>query len=84
MPTQTLVKTGEINVDGRAYAINYFEVTTPRGTRRYSSELVLGPAIASLSMAARWSSGVASSAADAGHGVQPDAGTESTLPEPPP
>jgi hypothetical protein len=43
MPTRTLVKTGEISVDGRAYPINYFEVTTPRGTRRYSSELVLGP-----------------------------------------
>ena len=43
MPTRTLIKTGEINVDGRAYPINYFEVTTPRGTRRYCSELVLGP-----------------------------------------
>jgi hypothetical protein len=43
MPIRTLVKTGEITVDGRAYAIHYFEATTPRGTRRYSSELMLGP-----------------------------------------
>ena len=40
---QTLVKTEEIEIEGRAYTIHYFEATTPRGTQRYSSELVLGP-----------------------------------------
>ena len=43
MSARRLVKTGEITVDGRAYALRYFEVTTPRGMRRYSCELRLGP-----------------------------------------
>lgn len=43
MPLRTLVKTGEIEVGGRTYTINYFETITPRGTQRYSSELALGP-----------------------------------------
>ena len=43
MDSRRLVKTNEIEVEGRTYVIQYFEVTTPRGTQRYSSELVLGP-----------------------------------------
>jgi hypothetical protein len=40
---QTLVKTEEIEIEGQAYTIRYFEATTLRGRQRYSSELVLGP-----------------------------------------
>ena len=40
---QQLVKTEEIQIDGQALTIRYFEAKTPRGTQRYSSELVLGP-----------------------------------------
>ncbi|MSO56666.1 MAG: hypothetical protein EXQ55_07060 [Acidobacteria bacterium] len=40
---QTLVKTEEIEIEGQAYTVRYFEATTARGTQRYSSELVLGP-----------------------------------------
>ena len=40
---QKLIKTDELEVQGRAYTINYFEATTDRGTQRFSSELVLGP-----------------------------------------
>jgi len=43
MLVQTLIKTEEIEIEGQAYTISYFEATTPRGTRRYSSELVIGP-----------------------------------------
>ncbi len=43
MIARKLVKTDEIEVEGRPYTIKYFEETTPRGTQRYSSELVLGP-----------------------------------------
>ena len=43
MGSRRLVKTDEIDVEGRTYVIQYFAVTTPRGTQRYSSELVLGP-----------------------------------------
>lgn len=39
-----LVKTEEIEVDGQVYAVRYFEAKTLRGARRYSSEIVLGPA----------------------------------------
>ena len=38
-----LVKTDEIEIEGQAYTINYFQATTVRGAQRYSSELVLGP-----------------------------------------
>ena len=38
-----LVKTDEIEVEGQAYTIKYFQATTLRGAQRYSSELVLGP-----------------------------------------
>ena len=39
-----LVKSEEIEVEGQRYLVRYFEAVTDRGTRRYSSELVLGPA----------------------------------------
>jgi hypothetical protein len=39
-----LVKTAEIEIEGRIYPVLYFESTTTRGSQRYSSELVLGPA----------------------------------------
>ena len=31
-------------IEGQAYSVQYFETETIRGTRRYSSELMLGPA----------------------------------------
>ena len=34
---------GRIEIDGRAYPVDYFEATTEHGTQRYSSEMVLGP-----------------------------------------
>ena len=40
---RTLVKTDVLAVDGRRYTVNYFEMITPRGAQRYSSELLLGP-----------------------------------------
>lgn len=43
MPSRTLVKTDRIEMEGRAYTVEYFEATTARGTRRYSFELVLDP-----------------------------------------
>jgi hypothetical protein len=39
-----LIRTDEIEIDGQTFPVNYFEATTLRGTQRYSSELVLGPA----------------------------------------
>ena len=39
-----LVKTDELRIDGQAYSVKYFENETIRGTLRYSSELLLGPA----------------------------------------
>jgi hypothetical protein len=43
MAFRKLVKTDEIEMEGQNYTVRYFEATTPRGTQRYSSELVLGP-----------------------------------------
>jgi hypothetical protein len=43
MQFHKLVKTDEIEVDGQAYTIKYFEAKTLRGAQRYSSELILGP-----------------------------------------
>ncbi len=43
MAAKRLIKTGGIEIEGQIYVVKYFETTTPRGTRRYSSELVLGP-----------------------------------------
>lgn len=39
-----LVKTGEIEVDGRQYALRYYERTTARGGHRYSCEVLLNAA----------------------------------------
>lgn len=43
MRSRKLVKSDWIQIDGRAYLVDYFEGTTERGTQRYSSEMVLGP-----------------------------------------
>jgi hypothetical protein len=36
-----LLQTGQIDVDGRVYAVHYFEQKTARGARRYSCEVVV-------------------------------------------
>jgi hypothetical protein len=36
-----LVKTGEIEIDGRSYVVRYFETRTGRGAKRYSCEVML-------------------------------------------
>jgi len=36
-----LVKTGEIEIDGRNYVLRYFEQRTVRGARRYSCEILI-------------------------------------------
>ena len=38
---RTLIETGQIEVEGRAYVAHYFELRTARGVRRYSCEVVL-------------------------------------------
>jgi hypothetical protein len=43
MLTGHLIKTEEIELGSDAYTVRYFEAETPRGTLRYSAELVLGP-----------------------------------------
>ena len=40
---RTLVKTEAIAVDDRTFPVRYFEQRTPRGLRRYSVEILLGP-----------------------------------------
>jgi hypothetical protein len=40
---RTLVKTEAVAVDDRSYQVRYFEQRTPRGLRRYSAEILLGP-----------------------------------------
>jgi hypothetical protein len=40
---KTLVKTEDLEMDGREYPVCYFEGTTARGAKRYSAELALGP-----------------------------------------
>lgn len=37
-----LVKTEQMEVDGRSYPLRYFERRTGRGARRYSCEVLLG------------------------------------------
>jgi hypothetical protein len=39
-----LVKTSEIDVDGRGYPLRYFEQVTMHGGRRYSCEVALSAA----------------------------------------
>jgi hypothetical protein len=36
-----LLQTGQVDVDGDAYAVHYFEHKTARGARRFSCEVVL-------------------------------------------
>jgi hypothetical protein len=40
---RTLVKTTTVDVDDRTLSVRFFEVRTPRGARRYSAEILLGP-----------------------------------------
>jgi len=40
---RTFVKTETVDVDNQTYAVRYFEVRTPRGLRRFSAEIMLGP-----------------------------------------
>ena len=44
MTSHRLEKTDELHIGGQAYSVKYFENQTERGTLRYSSELLLGPA----------------------------------------
>jgi hypothetical protein len=37
-----LLQTGQVDVDGRAYTVHYFESKTARGQRRFSGEVILG------------------------------------------
>lgn len=39
-----LLHTGQVDVDGHAYSVHYFESKTTRGLRRFSGEVVLAPA----------------------------------------
>ena len=41
---RTLVKTEAVVVDDQSIPVRYFELRTLRGQRRYSAEIVLGPA----------------------------------------
>ena len=38
-----LIKTAHIDIAERKYPIRYYEARTLRGTRRYCSEIILGP-----------------------------------------
>ena len=38
-----LIKTAGIDVEERTYSVHYYEAKTLRSTRRYSSEVLLGP-----------------------------------------
>lgn len=40
---RTLVKTEQVSVDNQTYPVRYFETRTPRGMRRFSAEILLGP-----------------------------------------
>ena len=37
-----LVATADMEIDGRTYALRYYEQETARGSRRYSCEVMLG------------------------------------------
>ena len=41
---RTLLKTEAVEVDDRSFPVRYFELRTLRGLRRYSAEILLGPA----------------------------------------
>lgn len=38
-----LIKTEDLAIDDRRYNVRYFETKTLRGTRRFSSEIIVGP-----------------------------------------
>jgi hypothetical protein len=38
-----LVKTETFAVEDRTYPVRYFQLSTPRGLRRFSAEILLGP-----------------------------------------
>lgn len=40
---RTLVRTENVTIDDRTYAVRYFEARTVRGIRRYSAEILIGP-----------------------------------------
>jgi hypothetical protein len=40
---RTLVKTEAVEVEDQTFAVQYFELRTVRGLRRYSAEILLGP-----------------------------------------
>jgi hypothetical protein len=40
---RTLVKSETIVVEDRIYPVRYFELRTPRGHRRFSADIFLGP-----------------------------------------
>ncbi len=40
---KTLVKTQSLTLEDRTLAVRYFELRTPRGGRRYSAEILVGP-----------------------------------------
>ena len=40
---RTLVKTEEVAVEDQRFLVQYFEVRTVRGLRRYSAEILLAP-----------------------------------------
>jgi hypothetical protein len=40
---RTLVKTEAFKVEDQTFAVQYFELRTVRGLRRYSAEILLGP-----------------------------------------
>jgi hypothetical protein len=41
---RVLVKTETLAVDERIYTVRYYSLRTARGARRYSAEILLGPA----------------------------------------
>ena len=40
---RTLVKTAALAIDDHQVDVRYFELRTPRGAKRYSAEIMLGP-----------------------------------------
>ena len=42
--TKALVKTTNLEIDGRIYSLQFFELETSRGGRRFSCEVLLGAA----------------------------------------
>jgi hypothetical protein len=40
---RTLVKTEAVEVEDQTFVVQYFELRTVRGLRRYSAEILLGP-----------------------------------------